>query len=101
MEEVDKAFGIRGFLIDTPEIGTVRAHRKGALVIQNGRITEMGNYDDLRRAQRSAPIEWIDRGLVAIFPGLIDTHTHLPQYPAVARGESELWPWLREHSFPV
>jgi len=101
MEEVDKAFGIRGFLIDTPEIGTVRAHRKGALVIQNGRITEMGNYDDLRRAQRSAPIEWIDRGLVAIFPGLIDTHTHLPQYPAVARGESELLPWLREHIFPV
>lgn len=101
MEEVDKAFGIRGFLIDTPELGTVRAQPKGAVVIQNGRIIEAGAYDDVRRSQRSTPIEWIDHGHVAIFPGLIDCHTHLPQYPAVARGESELLPWLREHIFPV
>src|SRR5690348_12509884 len=99
--EHDKPFGIRGFLIDTPEMGSVRAHPKGALVIHKGRIAEMGDYDDLRRKQRSAPIEWIDRGPVVVFPGLIDCHTHLPQYPAVARGESELLPWLREHIFPV
>src|SRR3982751_5924055 len=101
MENTDRPFGIRGFLIDTPEMGTVRARRKGALVIQNGNIVEAGAYDDLRRVQRPAPIEWIDHGPVAIFPGLIDNHTHLPQYPAVARGESELLPWLREHIFPV
>src|SRR5204863_270916 len=47
------------------------------------------------------PIDWINRGPVAIFPGLIDCHTHLPQYSAVARGESELLPWLRQHIFPV
>jgi guanine deaminase len=46
-------------------------------------------------------LRWIDRGNVAIFPGLIDVHTHLPQYPVVARGESELLPWLRQHIFPV
>jgi guanine deaminase len=101
MEAVDKPFGIRGFLIDTPEMGTVRAHPKGALVIHKGRIAEIGDYDDLRRVQRPDKIEWIDPGPVAIFPGLIDCHTHLPQYPAVARGESELLPWLREHIFPV
>ncbi|MEY2484645.1 MAG: guanine deaminase [Verrucomicrobiota bacterium] len=101
MEPPDKAFGIRGFLIDTPEFGTVRGRRRGGIVTEKGRITEIGDYDDLRRAQRPAPIEWVDRGQVAIFPGLIDCHTHLPQYPAVARGESELLPWLREHIFPV
>src|SRR5438093_960965 len=101
MENADKPIGIRGFLIDTPEMGTVRAHPKGAVVIDKGRIAEMGDYDDLRRRQRPAPIEWIDRGPVVIFPGLIDCHTHLPQYPAVARGESELLPRLREHTFPV
>ena len=47
------------------------------------------------------PLRWIDRGTVAIFPGLIDCHTHLPQYSAVARGESQLLPWLRENIFPV
>ena len=99
--EHDKPFGIRGFLIDTPEMGSLRARPKGALVIHKGRIAEMGDYDDLRRKQRPTPIEWIDRGPVVVFPGLIDCHTHLPQYPAVARGESELLPWLREHIFPV
>jgi guanine deaminase len=101
MEEVDKPFGIRGFLIDTPDMGTVRAYPRGGIVVRQGRIVEMGNYDDLRRVQRPSPIEWIDRSQMVIFPGLIDCHTHLPQYPAVARGESELLPWLREHIFPV
>jgi guanine deaminase len=101
MDQPDKAFGIRGFLIDAPEFGALRGRRRGAIVIEQGRISEIGDYDDVRRAQRAHPIEWIDRGQVAIFPGLIDCHTHLPQYPAVARGESELLPWLREHIFPI
>src|ERR1700731_3641330 len=97
----DEAFGIRGFLIDTPEMGSVRARPRGAIVIEKGKITERGDYDDLRRVQRLKPIQWVERGPTAIFPGLIDCHTHLPQYPAVARGESELLPWLRENIFPV
>src|SRR3954467_679114 len=101
MPEIDKPFGIRGFLIDTPEMGTVRARPKGAVVVHKGKIVEAGDYDDVRRVQRPTPLEWLDRGSVVIFPGLIDCHTHLPQYPAVARGESELLPWLREHIFPV
>jgi guanine deaminase len=101
MEENGELFGIRGFLIDAPEFGALRGHRDGAVVIANGRIAEMGNYDDLRRVQRSKPVRWIDYRAVAVFPGLIDCHTHLPQYSAVARGESELLPWLRQHIFPV
>ena len=94
-------FGIRGFVIDAPEFGTLRGWQRGAIIVENGRIAAVGDYDDLRRIQRSTPVRWIDRGAVAIFPGLIDCHTHLPQYSAVARGESELLPWLRQHIFPV
>jgi guanine deaminase len=47
------------------------------------------------------PVHWLDHEMIAIFPGLIDCHTHLPQYSAVARGESQLLPWLRENIFPV
>ena len=36
-----------------------------------------------------------------ILPGLIDVHAHLPQYPAVARTESALLPWLQKHIFPL
>jgi guanine deaminase len=97
----DNAFGIRGFLVDAPEFGGLRGSRNGAIIVENGRILAAGDYDDLRRLPRSHPVNWIDRGAVAIFPGLIDCHTHLPQYSAVARGESELLPWLRQHIFPV
>ncbi len=94
-------FGIRGYLIDAPAYGSLRSHRDGAIVIADGRIAEIGAYDDLRKRPRPAPIEWLDRTTAAIFPGLIDCHTHLPQYSAVARGESQLLPWLRENIFPV
>jgi guanine deaminase len=93
--------GLRGFLIDAPSFGAVRSKRRGALIIENGRIVEVGDFDDLRRSERAKGLEWIDHGPVAIFPGLIDCHTHLPQYAAVARGESELLPWLRANIFPV
>lgn len=93
--------GLRGFLIDTPEFGGLRSRRAGGLILQNGKILACGNYDDLRRIHRTPAVDWIEYGSVAIFPGLIDCHTHLPQYSAVARGESELLPWLRENIFPV
>ena len=101
MDGHTNSFGIRGFLIDTPEFGAVRGRPDGTLIIDNGLITECGDYDDLRRIRRPAPIRWIDHRGAAIFPGLIDCHTHLPQYCVVARGESELLPWLRQHIFPA
>jgi len=101
MEKDGDLFGIRGFLIDAPEFGDLRGRRDGAIIIENGRISATGDYDDLHRRQRPKPVRWIERGPVAVFPGLIDCHTHLPQYSAVARGESELLPWLRQHIFPV
>lgn len=94
-------FGIRGYVVDAPEFGVLRSRRDGAVVVENGRIAAVGDYDELRRAPRAAQLQWIDHGQVAIFPGLIDCHTHLPQYPAVARGQDALLPWLRENIFPV
>src|SRR5256714_1782361 len=98
--ESNISFGLRGFLIDAPEFGTLRARPNGAVLIDNGKILDIGDYDDLRRLRPNS-INWIDRRGSAIFPGLIDCHTHLPQYSVVARGESELLPWLRQHIFPV
>src|SRR5437588_418772 len=100
MQSDTSPFGLRGFLIDAPEFGTLRGRPNGAVIIDNGRISESGDYDDLRR-RRPNSIRWLDRRGMAIFPGLIDCHTHLPQYSVVARGESELLPWLRQHIFPV
>lgn len=101
MQPDPSPFGIRGVVIDAPDYGSLRSHRDGAIIVANGQIAEVGAYDDLRKRQRPVPVRWLDRGMVAIFPGLIDCHTHLPQYSAVARGESQLLPWLRENIFPV
>ena len=101
MQSDSSPFGIRGFLLDAPEYGSLRSRRNGAIIVHDGRIAEIGYYDDLQKRPRAMPVRWIDRGTVAIFPGLIDCHTHLPQYSAVARGESQLLPWLREDIFPV
>src|SRR6266404_5381968 len=94
-----ETFGLRGFLIDAPDFGTLRGRSNGAVLIDKGKISEVGDYDDLRRLRPN--VHWIDRRPAAIFPGLIDCHTHLPQYSVVARGESELLPWLRQHIFPA
>jgi guanine deaminase len=94
-------FGIRGFLIDTPDFGALRGRPNGGVIIQDGRILARGGYDELRRTHRTPVVDWIEYPSCAIFPGLIDCHTHLPQYSAVARGEGELLPWLRQHVFPV
>jgi guanine deaminase len=101
MEPEMSAFGIRGFLIDAPVYGSLRSHRDGAIIVADGRIVEVGAYDDLRKRQRPVTVQWLDRGNAVVLPGLIDCHTHLPQYSAVARGESQLLPWLRENIFPV
>src|SRR6266568_4163698 len=100
MQSDTSPVGLRGFLIDAPQFGTLRGRPNGAVLIDNGKISKIGDYDDLRRLHPNS-IRWLDRRPAAIFPGLIDCHTHLPQYSVVARGESELLPWLRQHIFPV
>src|ERR1700744_4321354 len=94
-------FGLRGFLIDTPEYGKLRSWSDGALVIDDGRIAEIGDYESLFRKPRAQAVRWLHSKRVAIFPGLIDLHAHVPQYPGVARGTSELLPWLRTQVFPL
>ena len=93
--------GIRGFLIDAPEFGRLRSWSDGALIIDGGLIAEVGDYASLSRKPREQPVRWRHTPRSAIFPGLIDLHAHVPQYPAVARGGGDLLPWLRQHIFPL
>jgi guanine deaminase len=93
--------GLRGFLIDAPEWGKLRAWSDGGIVLDEGRIAEIGDYDTLSKKPRPQPVRWMHSPRVAIFPGLIDIHAHVPQYPAVARGTGELLPWLRNYIFPL
>jgi guanine deaminase len=93
--------GIRGYLIDAPQPGKLRAWSDGAILVEDGLIAEVGDYSVLQKKPRREEVRWIHSAHVAVFPGLIDLHTHLPQYPVVARGNTGLLPWLKETVFPA
>ena len=100
MENESPLLGLRGCVIDAPEYGKLRAWRDGAVVIGGGRIVEVGSFQFLGRKQRAQPIHWQQSDRAIIFPGLIDLHTHMPQYPVVARGRGQHLEWLHQHVFP-
>ncbi len=86
--------------MDAPEYGKLRAWRDGAVIVQDGKIVEIGEFQHLGKRPRSQPIQWLHSAQVAIFPGLIDLHAHVPQLPVVARGRGQLLDWLHQHIFP-
>ena len=95
----DAPFGIRGLLLDTPERGKLRARRDGAIIVKEGCIAAAGDFSDLQKIEPG--LTWRHGEDAVIFPGLIDLHSHVPQYPAVARGQTELLPWLQRYIFPL
>ena len=92
--------GLRGCVIDAPEFGKLRSWKDGAVIIADGRIAEVGNFQFMGKKPRPQPVKWLHSDRAVIFPGLIDVHTHLPQYPVVARGRGQLLDWLHQHIFP-
>jgi len=100
MDTETPLLGLRGCVIDAPEYGKLRAWRDGAVIIGDGCIVEVGSFQFLGRKHRPRPIHWQQSDRAIIFPGLIDMHTHLPQYPVVARGRGQLLEWLHQHIFP-
>ncbi len=93
--------GLRGYLIDSPERGRIRGVRDGAIIVEDGRIALAGPFDEVRRAPEAQGLHFFHSPEAVIIPGLVDVHAHLPQYPAVARAEEALLPWLQRHIFPL
>ncbi len=100
MDNETPLLGLRGCVIDAPEYGKLRAWRDGAVIIGDGRIVEVGSFQFLGKKHRPQPIHWQQSDRAIIFPGLIDLHTHLPQYPVVARGRGQQLEWQHQHVFP-
>lgn len=78
---------------------TTDSHRyieDGALVVENGKISAMGEYDLLR----DPAIPETDHRPHLILPGFIDTHIHFPQVQVVASWGAQLLDWLNTYTFP-
>jgi len=90
----------RAHLLSPSESSGLRDIADGAMVVDPaGRIVEAGPFQAVAAAH---PLEVVqDLRPHWILPGLVDLHSHLPQYEAVAMDGQELLPWLKEHIFPA
>jgi len=71
----------------------------GLAVDAAGRILAAGPWPEVAAALPLEPVQ--DLRPLWLLPGLVDLHSHLPQYPAVAVDGLELLPWLDHCIFPA
>lgn len=81
------------------EAESVRYIADGLLVVENGKIKELGHYQSLHNKYTQVPIS--DYSGMLIMPGFIDTHIHFPQTEMIAAYGEQLLEWLNQYVFPT
>ncbi|RWY87925.1 guanine deaminase [Rhizobium leguminosarum] len=71
----------------------------GGLLIENGLITAIGPYGDIK-AKAAVDTAEIDHRPHLIMPGFIDMHLHFPQMQVIASYAANLLEWLNTYTFP-
>ncbi|MCB2127884.1 MAG: guanine deaminase [Rhodobacteraceae bacterium] len=97
----DLLIGQTLFYSGNPMTGGIDAARhssRGAVLIENGRITAVGEADTLRNAHPQARQH--DYGNALISAGFIDAHVHYPQTAMIASWGLRLIDWLNTYTFP-
>lgn len=88
----------RGIIINPLSDSKVEVINDGAICVYGSKILKKGLFSDISGKYPYAPIN--GNQLDIILPGLIDLHTHLPQFGALAFGKGELLDWLENYIFP-
>ncbi len=95
--KVNETFALKGDLVFSESAKKLVTIPGGYIVCHEG-IVE-GTYSELPDQFREIPI--IDYGHKLILPGLVDIHTHAPQYAFMGLGmDLELIEWLDKNTFP-
>lgn len=94
---------LRGIVMHVPrdpfrQGGALEAYADGAVAIAADSVAAVGEYAELARAHPAAEVE--DRRGAVILPGLVDTHVHFPQVPAMAGVGLRLLEWLERRALP-
>jgi len=66
----------------------------GRLEVRGDRIVSVGPW-------RRTTSEYVDLRPHIVFPGLVDTHAHVPQLPVCGVHSESLLEWLRKWTFPL
>lgn len=82
-----------------PEASCIRYFPDGLLVLEQGKVKELGNYADLQDKYRDLPITNYPGRLIV--SGFIDTHIHFPQTEMIACYGEQLLEWLSTYTFPT
>ncbi len=105
MKEDQDRFILRGqtlaFSGNPFEVGVEDAvdyRQDGAVVVEGGRIADVGAATDIIKQYTCAPV--INYGDALIMAGFIDTHTHYPQVDIIGSNSQGLVDWLQKHTFP-
>jgi guanine deaminase len=72
----------------------------GRLDVQDGRVIHAGPWKSAGRSA-TAPAHVVDLRPHILFPGLVDTHAHVPQLPICGVHPENLLEWLRKWTFPL
>lgn len=90
-------FAIHGHIAYSQKKDKLCVKENSYVVCENG--LSVGVYEELPEKYKKIPIE--DYGNRLIIPGLIDLHTHAPQYSFRGLGmDLELLEWLEQYTFP-
>lgn len=93
---MNETFALKGLIIDTPDIGAVRA-RQGFLVCEDGKVA--GVFDALPGRYAGIPVT--DCGDCLVLPGMSDLHLHAPQYSYCGTAmDLQLIDWLERYTYP-
>ncbi|MEA5450813.1 guanine deaminase [Leptolyngbya sp. CCNP1308] len=97
---------IRGALLDCvadpfyePEAQAMRYIPDGLLVVREGHIAHLGNYEEVAPGLGEIPMADYRGRLIT--PGFIDTHIHYPQTGMMAAYGEQLLEWLNRYVFPT
>ena len=87
-------------LLSPSDPWSFRCVEDGCLAVDAaGRLMAAGDFADVSSRHPSAPVT--DWRPAVILPGLVDLHSHVPQYSAVAMDGYDLLPWLERFIFPA
>ncbi len=81
-----------------PVEAAVQHIRKGAVLLEGGKIVAVGAADSLQSAHPGAAVT--DHGEGLIMAGFVDSHAHFPQTAMIASWGKRLIDWLNTYTFP-
>lgn len=97
---IELHLGILAHVVGNPFLGgtsSLEILPKGGLLIQDGRILDLGPRDELLRRFPFAAVT--DHGGAWLLPGMVDGHVHAPQFFATTSYGKQLMDWLHDSIF--